>query len=269
MVTLIRMSYMTRIILTTCGTSLFQTSCWKYKDLDTKYSSQIEDMNERDKQEKLCETWLGLARDDNEDISSSFDRTPWDNSDYRRDLPAELASLRAIQVYFESLKDEEPLGKGDKVILLHSDNKDGKYCAEMIHKVLTDEEFKLLPEVEIDEWEVKGLDPADSDEFISALSSIWSGCIQQFPKKNENTTEYIFNLTGGYKGVAILLGAFAYSNGLDVSIFYLYEETNYEVISIIEFDNTEPDKNKRFRVSSVDVNGHRRNPPHGDPTTPL
>lgn len=228
------MSYMNRTILTTCGTSLFQTSCWKYKGLNDKYPSQMEDKAEREAYERKCEAWLvRLARGEDEgDLPSSFDRTSWDNLSYLRDLPAELASLRVIKNYFE--KHGEPLGKGDKIILLHSDNDDGKYCAEMIHKVLTDEESKLLHKVEIDEWEVKGLDPTDFEEFGRALSDIWQESIQRFPRDKD--TQYIFNLTGGYKGVAILLGAFAELKGLDTRIFYLYEEANYEAISVMYFD---------------------------------
>lgn len=250
---------MTRIILTTCGTSFFQTSCWEYKGLNAKYPSQTEDKETREEHEKLCEAYLGLARDEGEDISSYFDRVPWDELSYLRDLPAELASLRAIQVYFENREDEEPLGKGDKVILLHSDNEDGKYCAEMICKVLTDKKFNLLPEVEIDSWEVVGLDPADSDEFMGALSNIWVRCVRQFPE--DGGTRYIFNLTGGYKGIAILLGAFAYLKGLDTSIFYLYEETNYEQISIMGFNKSE--KEKRFCAGYFNIGDKKSKPIFG------
>ena len=221
---------MKRIILTTCGTSLFQTSCWEYKNLNDKHPSQMGDKAEREKHEKLCETYLRLAKDGKEDISSSFDRTPWDNLKYLRDLPAELASLRVIRYYFE--KHGEPLGNGDKVILLHSDNEDGKYCAEMIYNVLVTK--NLLPGVNIDKWEVNGLDPTDFETFGHALQDIWQGSIQRFPRDKD--TQYIFNLTGGYKGIAIILGAFAELKGLDTRIFYLYEKTNYETISIMYFD---------------------------------
>ena len=263
MVTLNEDEHMKRIILTTCGTSLFQTSCWKYNGLNAKYPSQMENKHDRDAYEKKCETQLELARDGEKDIAPYFDRTPWDNLDYLRDLPAELAALRAIQVYFEN---HEPLGEEDKIILLHSDNEDGKYCAETIHKVLTNKKFSLLSKVrDIKLWEVPGLDPSNFKEFGDALKNIWHECIQRFPR--EENTQYIFNLTGGYKGTAILLGAFAYSKGKDTRIVYIHEETDYKTLSIMGFDNTKANEQDRFYADSADITNPSHRPLIGDPNT--
>ena len=259
---------MRRIILTTCGTSLFRTSCWKLetmdrmdrkKKLNEEHISKM-DRAERGEYELVCRNILETARKKGEDISSSFDTVSWENMTCLRYLPAELASLRAIQVYFKSRK--EPLGEGDKVILLHSDNDEGSYCAETIHKVL--KKFDLLSGVEIDTWEVKGLDPRDFGEFGSALENIWSECIQRFPQ--EDSTEYIFNLTGGYKGTAILLGAFAYLRGLDTRIFYLHGETNYEQISIMGFDKSKC-KEERFCAGYFDIRNRKSKPIFGTPNS--
>ncbi|HHE40603.1 MAG TPA: putative CRISPR-associated protein [Candidatus Cloacimonetes bacterium] len=262
MVTLNEEMLMKRVILTTCGTSLFQTSCWDIEGSNGKKLNEksFSDMDEDKRREYELESRSVLTGKIGEDISASFDLLSWDELAYLRDLPAELASLRAIQEYCKS--HEEPLGEGDKAILLHSDNDEGRYCAAMIHNVLTNN--NLLPEVEIDELEVGGLDPTDFEEFGHALSDIWHECIQRFQRDED--TRYIFNLTGGYKGVAILLGAFAYSKGLDTRIFYIYEETNYETISIMGFDNTKSNKKERFYADAFNIKDNLHKQPPGSPT---
>ena len=118
---------MSRTIITTCGTSLFQSSCWKYGGLNKKQPSKMDEMDRRNYEIK-CRGFLKQAMEDNDDISTGFDRFSWDNIDYLRDLPAELASVRAIQIHFSKLTS---LDKGDKIVLLHSSNEEGKYCYEI------------------------------------------------------------------------------------------------------------------------------------------
>lgn len=262
MVTLNREVNMKRIILTTCGTSLLQTSCWDLdgcdgKKLNAKSLSDLDDDNKKE-YELTCRNVLTANINLPENISASFDRSSWDDLGYLSDLPAELASLRAIQECYKSR--EEHLGNGDKVILLHSDNKDGKYCEKVIYNVLNDND--LLNGVEIDECEVKGLDPTDCEKFGDALSNIWHKSFQQF--KDDDDIQYIFNLTGGYKGIAITLGAFAYFKGLDTHIFYLYEETGYKQISIMYFDpNTDTPGVSMLKIGYFDLStGKSKTPTH-------
>lgn len=242
---------MKRVIITTCGTSLLQSSCWDIDRIKDKHFSQMKDENEKEKHESNCKTVLKAARESGVNISEKFNRFSWDNKNYLRDLPAELASLRAIQIYFEG-SIEGKLGKDDKIILLHSDNKDGKFCSGQLCNILINKYLNLLHGVDVKSWSVKGLDPLDSIGFGNALNNIWIKSIQCFPRAKD--TQYIFNLTGGYKGISILLTAFAYAKGLDTKIFYLYEETEYKNISIIDFDpnTTTPGFNK-FRVKNTDL----------------
>lgn len=253
---------MSRTIITTCGTSLFQSSCWSYNDLNKKQLSTLDELDRRE-QEIICESNLKEARDrDNESVvSGSFDPSSWINSEYDseclRDMPAELASLKAIQIYLNDKK--FPLGADDKVKLLHSNNKDGKFCAEILSTVLNNKAFNLLPEVSIDTWQVNGLDPLEFPEFGIALQSIWRQIIENLI---DNDTKYIFNLTGGYKGVSILLGAIAYYE-TQIPIFYLHEETNFKHISIMNFTKSE-DIEKRFYIDMFDMDeGTCKSAPNG------
>lgn len=237
---------MKRVIITTCGTSLLQSSCWNYELIKDKHFSQKKDEVERGEHELKCKTVLTAARESGANISEKFNRFSWDNIDYLRDLSAELASLRAIQIYSGRKFDKE-LGKDDKIILLHSDNKDGKYCAEQLKQILTG--FDLLKGINIEKLSVNGLDPRDSSQFGKALLEIWKNFIEISENKEE---KYIFNLTGGYKVTAILMGAIAYFAS-NVDLFYLHEETNFEEIFIMGFDKTMKKEN-RFYTGSYNLN---------------
>ncbi|OEU43543.1 hypothetical protein BGV40_03510 [Methanosarcina sp. Ant1] len=225
---------MPRTIITTCGTSLFKSCCWRYGGLCDNSFLGLGSEKERMDYESTCNSKLKEALEKDCDLSKEFEPFSWENLAYMKDLPAELASLKAIKIYYDNSQ-KGSLGNGDKVILLHSDNKEGSFCANVIYNVL--KENNLLPGIEIEKWPIIGLDPSDAERFGSALLEIWQKSITKF-EENENE-EYIFNLTGGYKGVGILLGAFAYINAC-AKIFYLYEETNYEKITVMSFDPNSP-----------------------------
>jgi len=239
---------MKRIIITTCGTSLLKSSCWDIGPIKDKHFSQMKDEDEKQKHEFNCRTVLNAARESGVNISEKFNRFSWDNRKYLRDLPAELASLRAIQMYFEGPKMEK-LGSDDKIILLYSDNKDGKSCAELLHEIMI--ENKLIPEVEIELWKITDLEPKNPKGFGNALKNIWNRCLLEFPI--QNTTKYVFNLTAGYKGTAVMLGGFSYYIGRMANIFYLHEETAYNYISIIGFDVTKSSFEERFQAGYFDI----------------
>jgi len=239
---------MKRVIITTCGTSLLQSNCWDIEPIKGKHFSEMEDEVEREEHKFNCKTVLKAARDAEVNFSEKFNLLSWENRNYLRDLPAELASLRAIQMYFEAPKMEK-LGSDDKIILLHSDNKDGTFCAKRLHEILINN--KLIPTVEIELWEIVGLDPKNPKCFGNALKNIWSRCLLEFPI--QNTTKYVFNLTAGYKGTAVLLGGFSYHIGRKANIFYLHEETAYKYISITGFDVTKSPFEERFQASYFDL----------------
>jgi putative CRISPR-associated protein (TIGR02619 family) len=253
---------MSRTIITTCGTSLFQSSCWSYNGLNENQLSKIEDEQDRREHESRCEINLmeAMRLKKESEVSNSFDKSSWEDPERLRDMPAEFASLRAIQICFENEKINKPFSKDDNVILLHSNNEDGKFCADVLYTILNNEKFNLLPEVKIDKWQVMGLDPQDSSEFGNALMSIWRQIIEKSLKEDR---KYIFNLTGGYKGVSILLGGIAYYLS-KVDIFYLHENTIFEEISIMGFNKSE-EKENRFYTGSFNIKKRKfvSSPPGG------
>jgi putative CRISPR-associated protein (TIGR02619 family) len=233
---------MPRTIITTCGTSLFKSCCWRYGDLCDNSLSEMKDELEKMAYELVCNSKLKQAFADKKELHQDFEHFAW-KENYLRDLPAELASLRAIQLCLEDIESEQyqgeinklttstshprlrklesepPLGEDDKVILLHSDNEEGRYCAMILSKILKGND--LLQGVQIcDNWEVKGLDPSDIFQFGKALKNIWKEMLLKF----DGCNEFIFNLTGGYKALSILFGAAAYHFS-KVRVFYLHENT--------------------------------------------
>lgn len=242
---------MSRIILTTCGTSIFQSSCWKYNDLNKNQLSHLDDEQDRRKHENFCESNLkeAMKQKKGSQVSASFDHElSWNDPECLRDLPAELASLRAIQIFFQSEVINKPLGKDDKVVLLHSNNKEGEFCAEILYAVLNNTEFNLLPQVNIEKMIVPGLDPLKRGKFGEALISVWKEIIS---KNGNELRNYIFNLTAGYKAIAILFGGIAYHIA-KVPIFYLHEETGYREISFMCF-NKEGDMEKWFYAGDFNI----------------
>jgi len=181
------------------------------------------------------------------DLYDDFDTLFWEEVKYLRYLPAELASLRAIEIYFEKKKGLQPLGKDDKIRLLHSTNACGTYCATLLREVIVSK--NLLSDVNVELLPVEGLDPSDDDKFITALQNIWTRCVEIFGSNNK--TDYIFNLTGGYKSVATFFGGAAYFID-NVQIFSVHEETNFERICMMKFSKT-GEIAGRFNASTFDV----------------
>lgn len=255
---------MKRTIITTCGTSLLSSSCWEYRNLNEKHLSHLED-EYRLMHEMECNSLLKEACDCETDISEDFDCESWRNLHCLKDLPAELASLRAIQECFETERllgennKVNPLGENDQVLLLHSDDKEGKYCAEMLCKVLTCK--NLLNGVEIKTKEIEKLDPCEKEGFGKALDVIWKGMINRSADQN---TRYFLNLTGGYKGTSILFGALAYHISR-INIFYLHEKTAYKEILLMGFDMRKEPKD-RFYTDVFTIEHKKFNLPPGNPS---
>lgn len=233
---------MPRTIITTCGTSLFKSCCWKYEGLCNDSLSEMKDKQERMEYELVCNSRLKKALEEDYDLSKEFEPFSWENLAYMRDLPAELASLKVIQLYFKKIG--SPLEKGDRVVLLHSDTDEGSFCSKILRDVLLNN--NLLQGVSVDQWKVEGLNTQKSETFGYALRSIWKNMVDT---DSEDGTEYFLNLTGGYKGLAILLSAFAYLHS-NMNIFYLHEDTNYGEIFVFGFDKTK-EKKERFNILDI------------------
>lgn len=242
---------MSRKILTTCGTSLLTSNCWK----GISGGPAVSQAKSSDKEE-YQRGYREYARKKREEdpsgksLADTFDVEAWKDTDRIAQLPAELASLKAICEFYK--KREEPLGTtGDEIILLHSDNEEGEYCAEALKRVI--EQGGLIPDVQINPWKIEGLDPSDGDKFGKALGNIWNDYSSKIKDEiKETNSQFILNLTGGYKGTTILLGAIVYKCNRDpvnLKIFYLHEKSDYKNIVVIGF------KDGEFQAGYIDKEG--------------
>ena len=223
-----------RIILTTCGTSLLESSCWITNDntLESISSMQNKTKWEREVMKGYWASWINGQNETN--LVSTFNIDYWTNNNLI-DLPAELASLKAIKTFFKSKKDSQgithPLNQNDEIILLHSDNTEGLFCGKVIEKLIKD--YKLLQPVNVIRQVIVNLDPSNKENFLEALKAVITYVKSLIPQ-NSNL---ILNLTAGYKGTAILLGGLAGKNN-NIKIFYLHEEAGYDQIFDMEFTGT-------------------------------
>ena len=234
---------MSRIIVTTCGTSLYTSSCWVGLNDPPLSTISLEDQRTLRKKQSKCEGAIMEAQREDptgDTFAKSFDTVSWDNLDRLRDLPAELASLRVIQTFCKN-KIKKQLGVNDKLLLLHADNVDAIFCAEVLHRVL--KSHKLLGEVDMADslWKVPELDPKNTEKFVKSIEKLWPELIKKMPWQNEDVgIKYYLNLTGGYKSTVMLLACFAYLKGTeDTHIFYLNEESGKDVL-ILGFDPSNP-----------------------------
>ncbi|MCX7786008.1 MAG: hypothetical protein N2201_07320, partial [candidate division WOR-3 bacterium] len=96
--------------------------------------------NEIDAMKANRTSWLEGFKENNQvnELVNKFDVNTWNNKNLI-DLPAELASLRAIDLYFRQ-QINQPLINDDKIILLHSptygSNNEGPFCANVIHNII-------------------------------------------------------------------------------------------------------------------------------------
>lgn len=284
-----------RKIITTCGTSLLESCCWKpfgsqTEGLNSKHLSQIKDESEKRAHEYHCREAFNkfiidkkisnngideIPQESIEEVAKKFDRFSWDGSakdkggdandnfEYLRDLPAELASLRAI----EHVLHEEPFTKDDEILLLCSDTIDGKFCAAVIKKVLIN--HKLVPcnvEVKpITDLDFENHTSHDDEKVAIAHKNLWN----EFFLGQPDYTDYIFNLTGGYKSLVILLGAVAYKKSTKARIYYLNEKSKRDKILIMHFDHTYRPNNtvgvsgcitRYCKISECTHEQHRKHP---------
>lgn len=233
-----------KIIFTTCGKSLLtNSSCWAIAGI--RRLSQAKDATDRDEARALNEaiiknyvptdkTKLNEAADS---LAGMFIDACWRNDDLV-DLPAELASLRALE------KKVDPSGNNtvEKIVLIHSADGEGAFCAKVIGKIL--ERMKNLTPalfvnkaINIESLDIPLLDPMRPSQFNSGLKGIWSLCLGEVLKKEALEKEIIFNLTGGYKAMSITLaGLAATRQDLPITIAYLHETATLEGIHTAYFN---------------------------------
>mgnify|MGYP000403805917 CR=1 FL=1 len=167
------------------------------------------------------------------DLAGLFDPKVWENRHWRR-LPAELASLYAIRDYCRKHDSLGDLNRNDRVVLIHADNADAAYCADIILRVLRDK--RLLDDVTIEEpaWTVPGLDPAKVNVFPQAIEQLWSFLLERMAGADE---VHYLNLTGGYKALVIMCAMYGYQSGFrKARLFYLNEEAAGSGILVLGFD---------------------------------
>ncbi|MBM4289675.1 MAG: hypothetical protein FJ135_16305 [Deltaproteobacteria bacterium] len=169
------------------------------------------------------------------DLANNFAKACWNDINLIGKLSAELASLRALEHYYETeLNPPQPLGQGDQAIFIHSNNEQGRFCANCIRVIF--EKFELMPDVTLQFEEISDLDPQFPMEFQGALQTLWSFCLgisEEMPVNDR----LIFNLTGGYKVMGLVLASLSTIAPVRPSIIYLHETTAAEQLHIYCYDD--------------------------------
>ena len=136
----------------------------------------------------------------------------------------------------------------DEVVLVHADNSDAIFCAEVIHEILRNTALesegkmkKLLEDVTIaDElWKIDDLDACEPSKFGRALECLWK---KDFPARIpfSDTKQYFLNITGGYKPLIALFACIGYCHNLSsINLFYLNEEAGKDIL-VMGFNTDDP-----------------------------
>lgn len=248
---------MGRHIYTTCGTSLLTSNCFQGIS-DGPAVSTIHLPHERAECEKIYRKYIQDRRVNPGKLAQEFDQIRcWDEIARIRQLPAELASLRVIQNYCNKTDPLGPLNKDDKVILVHAANEDALNCASVIRAIL--EEKKLLGDVPIELWEIKGLDFSCSNfvRSLSALENLWLESQKKLPQvPSSDGQKYYLNLTGGYKALGMLFACFGYAMGnTNTRIFYLNEEAGMNILELSFDSYAAHGEFKNLLVGNIDSSG--------------
>ncbi len=149
------------------------------------------------------------------------------NSRKDKDInPAEASSLYAF--WHRQKKELSPTNNKDKVevdvLLLHSPDPIGTFCAKGIAKLLKDggymdtDHFQWQPRRE----ELAGLNVHDAKKFHNALEDL-ADIVAREIEGFEG--EVYINITGGYKALGPYLTMMGMALGRRVTVFYLFEES--------------------------------------------
>lgn len=239
-------------IITTCGTSLLESSCWEVEVANLTRLSKIK-INDKSKQIEMRGQWKNwitglLLNSDPSKLASMFDMKTWEKPALLIDLPAELASLKALQEYH---KKEEHLI--ERLVFIHGDSDEGLQAYQVLREVIVANKLFIdLPPEKIEDWSIKGLDPKNSELFGEALQQIWTKLASEV-QNAPNDDEFIFNLTGGYKALSIVLAGYAYiDRGYPrIKTAYLYEDVESGEITFVGFSH-KGDLGEGLKVRYVD-----------------
>ena len=231
---------MPRVIITTCGTSLLTSNCWRgMSDTSSILSPDLK--NDPEKRAELEKKYTAytqnfLRNTNHKGLADQFDINVWENTDDILKLPAELASLRAMQLFLT--RNKITFTNNDRLILLCSDTEEGKFCAEVLRYVL--DNHRLLEPICIPEpIIVPNLDPARPNDFQKAVSKLWS---EPPIGINNEDNKYYFNITGGYKVMGALLTGFAYFLSFPRAYLFYLNEASYKEILVMGFDPLNPEQ---------------------------
>jgi len=242
---------MPRVIITTCGTSLLTSNCWRgISDTSSILSPDLK--NDPAKRAELEKSYTEYTQDylkttKPKELARQFDINVWRDTNDILKLPAELASLRAMQLFLTHKK--ITLTKNDRLILLCSDTEEGKFCAKVLWYVL--KKHKLLEPICIPKPRtILKLDPARPNDFQKAVRKLWSN-----PpiKINDENNKYYFNITGGYKVTGALLTGFAYFLGSRRAYLFYLNEASYKEILVMGFDplHSVPFGGRRLKIGTI------------------
>lgn len=228
---------MGRVILTTCGTSLLTSGCWSLPGIGPLTGLNEDDRRVQEAINKGVIMSQMAADSSGNTLALQFKKIDvWDTMTSLRDLPAELASLRVLKQALANQNPAVTLGEGDKIILLHSTNIEGEYCAKVLEKVLQ----ILFADVAISPRPIPNLNPTDYNQFGDAIIRIWQTGYKIMEEEHPQNNKLIFSLTGGYKAVAMVLaGLAACHSHIPITIIYLHETAPDDGLCVMHFSSDE------------------------------
>jgi len=215
---------MSRLIITTVGTSIFQ-NYFKTKLHEKKtFNDYIRNYSIRDYQDDSI--IVALKEQIIEYCQNNFPANI-------RDTSAEIQSL--YQMKKEKFNEKSLINPSqDKLVLLHSDTLDGKIAADILYDFFKNDNKLLFSNMD-EPVLMKDIRGDNANSFLTGLGNLKT--ILENLIKPEYKMVY-FNITGGYKGVIPAITYYCIKSLKSKSILcYLYEETD----KIVQFKIDEKD----------------------------
>lgn len=213
---------MQRWVIIPVGTSIRETArCWRNLPSKVKDAASWADVLAQPN--KLLHPYreavalLGWDKFTPGRIAEEFELGCWTTPFLRR-LPAELASLKLID---QQLEDEASGGGVATSHLKLLYGSDSPRCAEVLSSILGCLQWGSGGSPSIELVPVDDLDATRADRFVKGCDNL-AHWLETIPRG----TDLVFNLTGGYKGVGILLGIASYrfaAKQFRTRRFYLFE----------------------------------------------
>lgn len=210
---------MSKLIITMVGTSAISNKNKLYDE--EKYGTQIDEL--KNYGTPLNEKIIIAAINDSAKIISNN----LCNEKKSEFLPAEIASLWAF-------KKSKKLGisKDDVITLLSSETEDGKFCANVIKKVLDMQGWcHVIEPIVVKGFRTRKINDDEniSDVFKNAGLNTLKDEIERLLKNPKfNFTQSYFNITGGFKAVIPFAAHIAFKK--EMSLIYLYEDSSELII---------------------------------------